>query len=171
VNFTEIRACVRHAQVSVGPTLVKLTQGLAQGHLKNWNACQHTSEIPSRFYMHGKAPGCVSFTEWRALGEFLVKLFFPGDTWSVITWIKTKRGVSKNETPTPVLEEKFRAGRRPAFRLQKSAQCFMVGKKSDTDRDVNTYRRMVGRRGLLGGGPGGEVTLKVEHFIFFLLES
>lgn len=32
---------------------------------------------------------------------------------------------------------------------------------------MNTYRRMVGRRGLLGGGPGGEV----EHFIFFLLES
>ncbi len=43
----------------------------------------------------------------------------------------------------------------------------MVGKKSDTERDMNTYRRMVGRRGLLGGGPRGEV----EHFIFFLLES
>ncbi len=85
---------------------------------------------------------------------------------------KNKRGRLKNETPTPVLEEKFRAGRRLPFRPQKSAQCIMVGKKSDAERDVNTYRRMVGRRGLLGGGPGGgEVTLKVEHFIFFLLES
>jgi len=79
---------------------------------------------------------------------------FPGDTWSVITLIKTRGDVAKNKTPTPVLEEKFRAGRHPPFRLQKSAQCFMVGKKSDTERDMNTYRRMVGRRGLLGGGPG-----------------
>jgi hypothetical protein len=81
----------------VGPTLVKLaTQGFTRviifncfhdtqivfrfhkekgkngGHLKNWNACQYTSEIPSRFYMQDEALGCVSFTEWRALGEFLV---------------------------------------------------------------------------------------------------
>jgi hypothetical protein len=102
-------------------------------------------------------------TEWRALG----------DTWSVIAGIKTKGGVSKNETSAPVLEEKFRAGRRPPFRLQKSAQCFMVGKKV-TPREmwIPIEEWLVGEAclGLAREGKG-EVTLKVEHFIFFLLES